>query len=211
MRKSQWTALMIIFLSFIVGIILYPRLPNEMASHWNVQGRVDGYMPKFWGVFLMPLISSIMFFLFVFLPKTDPIKENIKKNQKYFSIFINSIFIFLFYIYILTLLFNLGYRFDLVSFLIPALAALFYSVGLFMEKIKRNYFFGFRTPWALVNDENWYKTNRLGGKLFQAAALISLLGLVFPKLAFYFFLTPLIIFLLITFIYSYLLFKQSSQ
>ncbi|MCD6528068.1 DUF1648 domain-containing protein [bacterium] len=39
-------------------------MPEKMASHWNVKGEVDGYLSKFWGLFLIPLIS-IGFFYFI--------------------------------------------------------------------------------------------------------------------------------------------------
>jgi len=51
MRKSEITILGIILLSFIIGIYFYPQIPEKMASHWNAQGQVDGYMSKFWDYF----------------------------------------------------------------------------------------------------------------------------------------------------------------
>ncbi|OFV67980.1 MAG: membrane protein containing DUF1648 [Candidatus Syntrophoarchaeum caldarius] len=61
MRKSEIIVLGIILFSFIVGIYFYPQMPEQMASHWNAQGQMDGYMSKFWGLFLMPLISVALF------------------------------------------------------------------------------------------------------------------------------------------------------
>lgn len=29
-----------------------------MATHWNSKGEIDGYMSKFWGLFLMPLVIT---------------------------------------------------------------------------------------------------------------------------------------------------------
>ncbi|MCK7526815.1 MAG: DUF1648 domain-containing protein [Ignavibacteriales bacterium] len=58
-------------------ILLWNQLPEQMASHWNVNDQVDGYMPKFWGVFLMPLVTLGMFLLFLVIPNIDPLKANI--------------------------------------------------------------------------------------------------------------------------------------
>ena len=79
MRKSDVTILGIILLSFIIGMYLYPQMPQKMASHWNAQGQVDGYMPKFWGLFLIPFTLVGLFLLFIVIPKIDPLNENIKK------------------------------------------------------------------------------------------------------------------------------------
>jgi uncharacterized membrane protein len=71
MRKSEIIILGIILISFIVGIYFYPQMPEKMASHWNTQGQINGYMSKFWGLFLMPLISVGLFLLFIAIPKID--------------------------------------------------------------------------------------------------------------------------------------------
>ncbi|MGB9695117.1 MAG: DUF1648 domain-containing protein, partial [Caldisericaceae bacterium] len=39
--------LAILALTFIISIVFYPQLPDKVASHWNAQGQVDGYMSKF--------------------------------------------------------------------------------------------------------------------------------------------------------------------
>ena len=61
MKKSEIIILVIIILSFAVGIYLYPQMPERMASHWNAQDQVDGYMSRFWGLFLMPIMSVEIF------------------------------------------------------------------------------------------------------------------------------------------------------
>jgi len=45
-------------------------MPDVMVTHWGVAGQPNGYMSKFWGLFMVPLVSIIIVILFVFLPKT---------------------------------------------------------------------------------------------------------------------------------------------
>ena len=94
MKKSYTIIILIILISFILGFYFYPRMPEQMASHWNVKGQVDDYMSKFWGLFLMPIISIAVLLLFVLIPKIDPLKRNIEKFRKYFDAFIVLIVIF---------------------------------------------------------------------------------------------------------------------
>ena len=63
MKTTETIAVSIIILSFIIGIFLYPLVPERMASHWNIEGEVDDYMPKALGLFLFPAISLVLFFL----------------------------------------------------------------------------------------------------------------------------------------------------
>jgi len=186
MRKSSVIILLIILASFIAAIYLYPQMPDEMASHWNFKGEVDDYLPKFWGLFLMPIISLGLFLLFLLIPKIDPLKANIEKFRKYFDGFIVLIIVFLFYIYFLSIAWNLGKRFDMGQMMVPALGILFYYCGILVENAKRNWFIGIRTPWTLSNEKVWERTHKIGGKLFKISGVIAFLGIVLPKYAVFF-------------------------
>jgi len=211
MRKSRIIILLIILISFAVGIYLYPLFPDTMASHWNVQGQVDGYMSKFWGAFLMPFIVVGLFLLFIVIPKIDPLKENIEKFRKYYETFIVAIILFLFYIYILTLVWNLGITFDMNRFLIPAFGILFYYAGILVENAKRNWFIGIRTPWTLSSEVVWEKTHRIGGKLFKIAGIIALLGIFVPQYTFFLVMIPVLSFSLYVIAYSYFEYQKEKR
>ncbi|MBU2634467.1 MAG: DUF1648 domain-containing protein, partial [Nanoarchaeota archaeon] len=160
MKKTTILALIIIILSFLISIYFYPQLPDQMASHWNSKGEVDDYMSKFWGSFLMPIVSLGILLLFIFIPKIDPLKKNIQAFRKYYDMFIIIMILFLFYIHILTLLWSLNIKYNMTQMLIPAIAILFYYISILMKNSKRNWFIGIRTPWTLSNDKVWEKTHK---------------------------------------------------
>lgn len=203
MKKINLFILLVILASFGVGVYLYPIIPEKMASHWNAAGEVDGYMGKFWGLFLMPIITLIIFLFFLLIPKIDPLKENVEKFRNYFDGFIALIIIFLFYVYGLSLAWNFGWRFEMGRILAPAFAILFFYCGILISKAKRNWFIGIRTPWTLTNDIVWDKTHYLGGILFKVAGVICLFGILFPAYAFWFVLVPVIFFSAYLMVYSY--------
>jgi len=207
-RKNEIIILGIILFSFLFGIYLYPQMPEKIASHWNVQGQVDGYMSKFWGLFLMPLISAGLFLLFIAIPKIDPLKTNIEKFRKYYDGFITLIIIFLFYLYLLTIFWNMGIRFDIIQLLAPAFGILFYYCGILTENAKRNWFIGIRTPWTLSNDAVWDKTHKIGGKLFKISGIVVLFGIFFRNYALFFILVPVILVAIYTIIYSYVEYQK---
>ncbi|MFH0868389.1 MAG: DUF1648 domain-containing protein [Candidatus Woesearchaeota archaeon] len=211
MKKSMVIVLVIILISFIIAVYFYPQMPDKMASHWNAQGNVDGYMPKFWGLFLMPVVSVGMLLLFILIPKIDPLKKNIEKFRKYFDWFIVLIIAFLFYIYLLTIFWNLNLRFNMTSMIIPALGVLFYYMGILTENAQRNWFIGIRTPWTLSNDIVWNKTHKLGGKLFKIAGILALFGILLQKYALLLVLVPAISVAIYTFIYSYFEYKKQVK
>ncbi len=211
MRNGEIAVLLLVILSFIIGIYLYPQMPASMASHWNAQGIVDGYMSKFWGLFLMPIVSFGLFLLFIAIPRIDPLKQNIQKFRKYFDIFIVIITAFLLYMYLLTILWSLGFAFIMIMMMVPAFAILFYYAGILIENAKRNWFIGIRTPWTLSNEKVWNKTHKLGGVLFKISGIITLFGMLFPYYAILFVIMPTITVAIYTFVYSYFEYKKIKK
>jgi len=211
MRKTKIIISGIILLSFAIGIYFYPQMPEMVASHWNAQGEVNGYMSKFWGLFLMPIIPIGLLFLFILIPKIDPLKENIEKFRKYFDGFVVLMILFLFYIYLLTVLWNIGIRFDMSQLMMPALGILFYYSGILIENSKRNWFIGIRTPWTLGSEKVWDKTHQRGGKLFKIAGVVIFLSIFFLKYIVFFVIIPVISIVIYTVVYSYFEYQKELK
>ncbi|MCZ7383656.1 MAG: SdpI family protein [Candidatus Methanoperedens sp.] len=210
MRKSEIIIFGIIILSFAISIYYYPQMPEKVASHWNAEGQVNGYMSKFWELFLMPIISVGMLLLFILIPRIDPLKSNIQQFRKYYDGFIVLIMVFLFYLHLLTIFWNLGYTFNMITFLSPAFAILFYYSGILIENAKRNWFIGIRTPWTLSSDKVWDKTHKIGGKLFKIAGILALFAIFFESYAILVIVVPVIMISIYTVVYSYLEFQKEN-
>lgn len=203
MKRPNFIIFLLVLSIFLFAFCLYPHMPPMIVSHWDYEGRPDGRLPKFWGVFLMPMITLLLWGLWILIPKIDPLERNIQKFRTYFDNLIVILIIFLFYLYGLVIFWNFGYRFDFNRWIVPAFAALFYYLGISLEKAKRNWFVGIRTPWTLSNDRIWDKTHRLGGKLYKFSAGITLVGLLFPRYSFWFIFTPVLAASAGAIIYSY--------
>ncbi len=201
----------IVLLLFAVSAFFYPQLPDKLASHWNAAGQADGYSSKFWGLFLLPIIAIFLSLLLVFIPGLDPLKANVEKFKGYYYGFVIAFLLFFFYVHLLTVIFNLGYTFNMTTLLMPGFATLFYIIGMVVGKAKRNYFIGIKTPWTLSSDSVWDKTHKLGGKLFKIAAIITLLGVLLDKYAIWFLLVPVLLVGVITVVYSYLVFRKEAK
>lgn len=201
----------LIIISAVIGLYYYNIMPAIMASHWNSQGQVNGYMSKFWGLFLMPMITLVMYLMFLLIPKIDPLKKNIEKFRAHFDWFILLITLFLFYIYTLSIAANLGYGFNMTIMMLPALGILFIYIGFLLEHAKRNWFIGIRTPWTLSSDKVWDKTHMVGGKLFKAAGALAFLGLIFEKYALWIVIISVLWATLYTVVYSYLEYRKEQK
>jgi len=208
LRMGELIALLLVVSAFALTTYFYPLMPDQMESHWNMYGQADGYMPKFWGLFLMPLIAVGLFALFEILPRIDPLRANVLKFRNYFDGFVILVLAFLIYLHALVIAWNLGLMFNFILRLVPAFAALFFYIGILLNHSKRNWFIGIRTPWAMSSDDNWNKTHKRGAKLFKACAIVTLAGIVLPDYAFVLLLAPVIASCVYLYAYSYSLSKK---
>ncbi len=204
-------ALLCIALSFGLSLALRGYFPEQMASHWNAAGQVDGYSSQFIGLYLMPFIQLGVFALLLGIPYLDPLRKNIAEFRPSYNIFIVAFLGFMTYLHILTLIWNLGNPINMTLWLTPAFAALFFLAGVMISKAKQNYMIGIRTPWTLANTTVWEDTHRVGGVVFKVCALISLVGMLFPAVSFFFMVGPILLGSLGLVIYSYLRFVQLER
>ena len=214
MKLNIWViAMLIIVLAmFAVGGALFSQMPAQMASHWNAAGEADGTISRFWGMFLFPIISLGLLGLFLIIPRIDPLRANIQKFKSYYYGFIVVFLVYFFYVYILSLLWNLDLRFNMTRALMPAIGVLFLVVGLMMLKAKRNFFIGIRTPWTLSSDEVWNRTHKLGGRLFIAVGIISaILGAFLSEIAIWVMLGMVLATGLFSIVYSYAIFHKLEK
>ena len=212
-RTTTIIVLLMLVAGIVAGLLLWNRLPDQMASHWDINDQVNGYMPKTWGVFLMPLIALGMFLLFLVIPNIDPLKANIARFRETFNLFVALIVAFMLYIYALTLTWNLGYtNFKMSTSMLPAMGLLFIFVGFMLRKAKRNFFIGIRTPWTLSSDTVWDKTHQLGSILFMVSGVLALIGGIFGGMtAFWFLFVPLIGSTIFLLVYSYVLYQRETK
>jgi uncharacterized membrane protein len=211
-RITIAVCILLIAFSLIFSAILYSRLPDQMASHWNAANKVDGYLSRFWGAYLMPIVAVGMMLLFLVIPQVDPLKANIAKFREYFNVFITVMVAFLIYMHVLTLFWNLGYaRFNMGAAMLPALGLIFIFAGSMMRKAKRNFFIGIRTPWTLSSDWVWDRTHRIGSVLFMVSGVLALLGAFSPSHAIWFVLVPVLSVTVFLVVYSYILYRRETQ
>lgn len=165
---------LVVLACIIAAFILYPRLPEQVPSHWNAAGEIDGYMGRLGGAFLMPMIMLGLFIMLRIIPKIDPKKANYLKMGKAYSSVVFAIILFMGAMYVGTIAAVYGYKMAVPRVAMTGIGLLLIIIGNYMGKIKFNYTFGIRTPWTLANEEVWYKTHRVMAPLWVVGGVILL-------------------------------------
>ncbi len=195
--------------STAVTAFFYRALPERLATHWNASGQADGTSGKALGAFLLPAISAALSLLLFVLPSIDPMREGFSVSRKAYDRMVMALAVFFFLLQMMILSWNLGVRFDFSRFLMPALGALFFSIGTFLPGIRRNWFAGIRTPWTLSSEEVWTKTHVQAGAVFRLIGVAACFGALFPRSALALLVIPTLVGLAWLTFYSYLAYRRA--
>lgn len=71
-KKGFMIGLAILSVSLVATAVIYPALPAQVPTHWNAQGQIDHYGPK-WTLFLVcPGAMAFSLGMFAALPWLSP-------------------------------------------------------------------------------------------------------------------------------------------
>jgi uncharacterized membrane protein len=171
LHRGEVLALVLVVAAFLMSALFYGRLPERIPSHWNVHGEVDSYSSKPLGAFLMPAVMAGLFLLLLALPAISPRGFRFESFRSVWGVLQSAILGLLLLMHGLMLSAAMGKPVDVTRSAEAGVGLLIAVLGNFLGKVSRNFFVGIRTPWTLASEEVWFRTHRLGGKLFVLAGL----------------------------------------
>lgn len=196
--------------TFVLSLLLLPKLPARVVTHWNVGGQPDGWMERDAGTLFMPAVMACLAILFVVIPSIDPLRKNIDAFRGHYHAFVVGFTALLAVLQGHLLAWNLGYRVNPLFILPLAFGALLFWAGELMHHAKRNWFVGIRTPWTLSSDRVWDQTHRVGGWLFKASGVLSVVGAPSGRYWVWFGLGPVLASSVFLIAYSYALYQREQ-
>lgn len=209
---SEWPLWLLVVAALVLGAVVYPQLPEQVASHWNYRGEVDGYSSRCWGAFGIPLLTAGIYLGMLLLPLIDPSRQNYEKFAGAYRIIKAVLVIFMIGLHLVVVLNALGFHAPVDRIVMTGVSLLILIIGNYMGRFRHNYFVGIRTPWTLANETVWCKTHRLGGRLWVAAGILGLAGALMGGAAGGLALAiALALAVIIPFVYSYLEFRRLSK
>ena len=181
-KKIYWLATSLVTLRPIfVGLLLWNQLPDQLPTHFGIDGAADGWSGKGFAVFGLPLLMLVFHIVIYFATRLD--KQNRGHNEKVMNLvglifptlsIVNSVVI---YAQAMELELNLS------SLLFSMLGLLFIAMGNWLPKIKQNSTLGIKIKWTLYSEENWNKTHRFAGFAWVIGGVIfCLMGFVPEKM-----------------------------
>ena len=176
--RADIISLLFVFSAIAVAAILYPSLPEQIPTHWNAQGQVDGYMKKPGGVIIMPAMAVFTFVIMKLIPVISPKGFRTDKFSDVFGVLQVTLVGFMSIVAILVLLEARGLDVRINEMIIAGTGLLFVIIGNYLGRVRKNFFIGIRTPWTLASDEVWNRTHRIGGRLFILSGVVIWIGAI---------------------------------
>ncbi|MDD3577517.1 MAG: SdpI family protein [Candidatus Cloacimonetes bacterium] len=176
--------LIVLYLVALVYFILALPADAKVPMHWNAEGEIDNFYSKT-GAAVFGIGMSLGLFLLIYLmPWYSPKYRN--HEQRFERILPGLSFILVLFfslISIYSFMIALYQRIIPINFIFVLLGLLFIFLGNLLPKVPRNFFIGIRTPWTLADEDNWFKTHRLGAYMFVISGVLLILkGVVWQKL-----------------------------
>lgn len=207
LKKEIWLWV-IILLPVAYLVYVWNTLPEIIPTHFGMDGKPNDWSHKTMYAWLIPGMCIGIYLLMTFIPYIDPKKKLEVMGSKYFMFKLFAVlFMCILSIFIVRSA-RAGSIGDL-KMLFVILGAMFVFLGNYLQRVRPNYFIGFRTPWSLENEDNWRRVHLLGGRLYFVAGLATIvLSFMLENYAGLVFLILVSLASVIPCVYSFVLYKK---
>ena len=210
LKKNKATLIittLIMLLPMVIGLILWNRLPEQIPSHWGINGEVDGWSSKPFAVFGFPAFLIAIHWVCVLASQIDPKRKNYHPAMFQLVLWICPVISLI--TNTMVYVFALGYALR-VEIIMPLLVGLmFIIVGNLLPKCRQTYTMGIKLPWTLENEENWNMTHRFGGKVWVLGGVVTMATAFLGS--FWILVGILIVMVAAPTIYSYLYYRKHGK
>ena len=156
-----------------LSLAVHHRLPERVATHFDLHGEPDGFMPRTVAATFLPAFGLGLWAFVRLAPRILPASERRRLGENVVPIVAALKAVFLSVLHVAVLGVALVPGFAITRPLWLGVGAVFVGLGLVMPRVRRNALVGIRTPWTLSSDENWARTHRVAGYAMIASGLAA--------------------------------------
>jgi uncharacterized membrane protein len=159
--------------------LAYPFLPERVATHFDVDGRPDGYSSRAAAAVTAPVIMAALPVLSGLLgdwPGGGD-REDAASGVQARDEVVGLVELGLLPVHLAILARGAGLPVDMSRLDRAIFGTMMVGIGNVLPTLPRSALVGIRTPWTLADPTVWERTHRLGGYLLTAAGVVSLASL----------------------------------
>lgn len=172
---SRATSLAIPATAAVTSALVYPFLPERVATHFDADGRADRYGSRLSAALTLPAVmaglAAVNDHLGAWPGGKD--REDTDSGVRARDEAVGLVTLALLPAHLALLARGAGLGIDMSRVNRGVYGVLMIALGNVMPRLPRNGLVGIRTPWTLADPAVWERTHRLGGYLITAAGLVS--------------------------------------
>lgn len=173
-RKFFLITCIITILPMFLGLFLWNRLPEQMATNFDVNGTPNGYSSKLSAVIGIYVFCLFMHIICALVTTFDPKGKNI--TPKIYRLILCICPLVSLWIAALVYGNALNRPLHINNWSSLLMGIIFLFAGNYLPKCRQNYTIGIKLPWTLYDEENWDYTHRLAGKLWVIGGVLMILS-----------------------------------
>ena len=172
LTKVDLLSIGLCLLAILPGLMVYDRLPEEIVTHFGLDGKPNGSSSRLFAVIGLPLVVTLVQTVYCittnFFRKNQDMNRAEKVIRFLFPVLLYALQIFL-------LMYAMGKATNIMTFIGVIETVLFLVLGNYLPKVRRTTFFGIRPPHTLAHEEVWDKTHRFAGVLYVIAGIACMI------------------------------------
>lgn len=214
LRSTSIARIAIIVVMLSVSAYAWNQLPEVslIPIHFDLDGNPNNYEGKAIGLLFTPGMAVFLTVLYITIPLIEPRSRHLQLSHQAYSATIIATIVFLAIIHFSITATALGISVNINAVIDISVGIVLIVVGNFMSKTRSTFFFGIRTPWTLTSELSWYKTHRLGSRLFALHGIGFIIsGLASSSPLLIFSLVSMVITSIVLLYYSYLVWKNDPE
>jgi uncharacterized membrane protein len=173
--RTEWPSVALLAVMVLLSAIVWTAVPDRMPVHWGPSGAPDRFGTRVEGLLIIPVVAAALYALMVVVPRFDPLRANYGRFAGAYAGLRALVVGFLAALHAIVVASALGWQASMLVAVPLLCGLLFAGTGALLDRLQPSWFVGIRTPWTLSSDEAWTKTHRLGGRLFIATGVLTIL------------------------------------
>jgi uncharacterized membrane protein len=212
MIRKLWPGILLNLAAAVFGFAMSHRLPERVATHWDLHGQVNGWSSRTALLLLVPGLALVMAVVLSVAPRLDPKRRNFPLHAGAYWVVTNTILAVVALMHVGIVGYNLGWSMHLDRLIGVAVGGMFIVMGNLLSRVRQNWIFGIRTPWTLSSERAWRETHRIGGYGFVLAGIAVLFAaLAFPSSVYVVLMVAVGSVALFSVVWSYFAWKRDPQ
>ncbi len=154
----------------IVAAVALGRLPagTQLPTHWGPDGLPDRFADAGTALFMPVALTVVVSLVMAVLPSLEPMQDKLEQSAPLYRTAWAGLLGILILVEAMVAAPAFGITLPATTMLV-GIGVLFVALGNVLPKSRPGFFVGIRTPWAIMDPDNWIATHRYGGRIMMGA------------------------------------------